>query len=471
MVVQNVGIGTPSEFRTENPLTGEVEQYFSELGDSELTAVLATAQSGFEGWSKRSVAERAAVLERVADVFEQKRGELARLAAKEMGKALGEAAGEVSFCASILRHYATEAERLLAETTLKEGEGFKAVLQTVPLGPVLGIMPWNFPYYQVIRFAAPNLVLGNAVLVKHATTCPQVALAIEAAMSEGDVPDGVYQNLFVTHEQIETVIADPQVCGVSLTGSERAGARVAELAGRHLKKVVLELGGSDAHLYMSADDVAEAARGALRKRMINGGQVCTSNKRILVAQDMYDEFLAELITAAAELTPGDPLAPEASAYYPLSSVAAADRVSDQIQRAVDQGAVLHTGGKRLDRPGAWVEPAVLTGITPEMDAYTEEIFGPVLMIYPIRDADEGVELANSSPYGLSSAVFSTDEDEAVRIAAQLNTGMVNINATDSGGADLPFGGVKRSGFGRELGDLGIYEFANRKLLYMKTASH
>jgi succinate-semialdehyde dehydrogenase/glutarate-semialdehyde dehydrogenase len=470
MVTQDVDKGTPSVFRTENPLTGEVERYFSVLDDSELKTVLATAQAGFEAWSKRSVAERAAVVERVAAVLETRRGELARLAAKEMGKALGQAESEVDFCVSILRYYAAEGERLLADTTLKEGPGFKAVLQTAPLGPVLGIMPWNFPYYQVMRFAAPNLVLGNAVLVKHAVICPQVALAIEVAMSEGGVPDGVYQNLFVTHEQVETVIADPRVCGVSLTGSERAGARVAEIAGRHLKKVVLELGGSDAHMYVSANDVREAARGALRKRMINGGQVCTSNKRILVAQHMYDEFLAELVTAAAELTPGDPLAPEASAYYPLSSVAAADEVAAQIQRAVDQGAALHIGGKRLDRPGAWVEPAVLTGITPEMDAYTEEIFGPVLMVYPIRDADEGVEIANSSPYGLGGAVFATDEAEAVRIAGQLNTGMVNINATDTGGPDLPFGGVKRSGFGRELGDLGIYEFANRKLLSVKTAA-
>ncbi len=448
-------------------MTGEVEKRFDSLSDSEVEAALAQAAAAYAEWSERPLSDRSEVVARAADLFEERTDELAALASREMGKPLNEASGEVAFCASILRHYAAEGERLLADQTLKDEAGMRAVLETRSLGPVLGIMPWNFPFYQVVRFAAPNLVLGNAVLVKHAATCPQSALAIEQVMREAGLPDGVYQNLFVDHRQVEEIIADDRIVGVSLTGSERAGSRVAEVAGRHLKKVVLELGGSDAHMYLSTDDVAQAARGALRKRLVNSGQVCTSNKRILVAERLYDRFVAELVAAVAELTPGDPSSPTPGSYYPLSSEQAADEVARQIERAVEQGAVLRIGGERLDRPGAWVTPAVLTGVTSEMDAYTEEIFGPVLVVYPISDSEQGIELANSSPYGLSGAVFSTDQDEALQVAARIQVGMVHINAADSGGPDLPFGGVKRSGFGRELGDLGIYEFANRRLVSLR----
>ena len=456
-----------SGFRTENPMTGEVEQRFDLLSGAGIETAVARAATAFEEWAQAPLSARTGAVARAADLFEERAEELAAVASREMGKPLDEARGEVGFCVRILRHYAEDAERLLADRTLKDEAGMRAVLETRPLGPVLGIMPWNFPYYQVVRFAAPNLVLGNVVLVKHATTCPQAALAIERVMRDAGVPIGAYQNLFVDHRQIEQILADDRIVGVSLTGSERAGARVAEIAGRHLKKVVLELGGSDAHLYLSATDIGEAARGALRKRLTNGGQVCTSNKRILVAERFFDEFVSELVGAVAALTPGDPAQPSPGSYYPLSSVQAADEVARQVERAVAQGATLHIGGERLDRPGAWIAPAVLTGVTPGMEAYADEIFGPVLVVYAISSADEGVALANSSPYGLSGAVFSTDEGEALRVAARLQTGMVHINATDSGGPDLPFGGVKRSGFGRELGDLGIYEFANRKLVSIR----
>lgn len=453
-------------FRTQNPSTNEVEARYDYLSDQGVEGAISTANSAYRQWSARPTEARISIAHRIASLFKEKKRDLARIITAEMGKSLAEAEAEVQTCADIFRYYANHAPTLAGDQVIKDEGGFKAVLQMRPLGVLLGIMPWNFPFYQVARFAAPNLILGNTLLLKHAETCPQSALTLEALFREAGLPEGVYQNLFVTHDQIETIIGDERLQGVSLTGSERAGAAVAEIAGRNLKKVVLELGGSDAHIYLQAQDVRAAARQAVEKRMFNMGQACTSNKRLLVAEEIYDDFLDESIRAVSELLPGDPAKPTAGTYYPLSSERAAQTLHEQIQRAVAQGATLHVGGGRPDQPGAWVEPTVLSGITPEMDAYTEELFGPVVMVYRVKDAEEAVSIANSSPYGLGGAVFSAVQSEAVRVAQQLESGMVNANVGGSEAADMPFGGVKRSGFGRELGPLGMDEFVNKRLLYI-----
>jgi succinate-semialdehyde dehydrogenase / glutarate-semialdehyde dehydrogenase len=332
---------------------------------------------------------------------------------------------------------------------------------------VLGVMPWNYPYYQVARFAGPNLVVGNTVVLKHAENCPTSALAIDAIMKDAGVPEGVYVNIFATHEQIATMIADPRVRGVSLTGSERAGTVVAETAGRNLKKVVLELGGSDPYIILDTDDVAAAAKTAWVTRMENVGQACNSNKRMIVMDNVYDDFVGALVKRASGMVPREPGDDSPTAYSPMVSRKAAENLLAQVQDAVSKGATLHVGGTLGEGDGAYFAPAVLTGVTPDMRAYKEELFGPVAVVYKISDDDEAVKLANVVDFGLGGAVFSTDEERASRVAEQLEVGMANVNTPAGEGADLPFGGTKRSGFGRELGPLGIDEFVNKRLFYVQ----
>jgi succinate-semialdehyde dehydrogenase / glutarate-semialdehyde dehydrogenase len=332
---------------------------------------------------------------------------------------------------------------------------------------VLGIMPWNYPYYQVARFAAPNLVAGNTVILKHAENCPTSALAIAEIMREAGVPDGVYVNIFATHEQAAAMIADPRLRGVSLTGSERAGTAVAETAGRNLKKVVLELGGSDPYIILDTDDVEEAAKTAWVTRMENVGQACNSNKRMIVMDDIYDDFVAALVNRASKTTPRQPGDDSPKSYSPMVSRKAAENLLAQVQDAVSKGATLHVGGTLGEAGGAYFAPAVLTGVTPDMRAYREELFGPVAVVYKVSNDDEAVKLANVVDYGLGGAVWSTDEARATAVAEQLEVGMANVNTPAGEGADLPFGGTKRSGFGRELGPLGIDEFVNKRLFYVQ----
>lgn len=311
-------------------------------------------------------------------------------------------------------------------------------------------------------------MLGNTVILKHAEICAGSALKIAELMREAGVIDGAYVNVFATHEQVSTMIADPRIQGVSLTGSERAGSAVGEQAGRHLKKAVLELGGSDPYIVLDSDDVATSARRALFSRLSNSGQACTSNKRIIVMDEIYDDFVAELTKLASELTPGDPAEANRSEYAPLSSQAAAEGLMEQIEDARQAGATVHVGGQRPDLPGYYVAPTVLTDVPETARAFSEELFGPVVMIYRVQTEDEAIELANSSNYGLGGSVFSTDEQRAQAVADRLEVGMVHINAFNVGGEDLPFGGVKRSGFGRELGPLGMDEFVNKQLLTVNT---
>jgi len=443
-------------YQVTNPATGEIVETFPYATDAEIEAALAGAQAAYERWRATPITERAAIVQRIADLFAERATELGAIIQVEMGKALPEAEGEAEFCAEIFGYYADLGPMLLADQELPGHPDGR--IESLPVGPLLGVMPWNYPYYQVARFAAPNLVAGNTVLLKHAENCPTSALAIAQLFADAGVPEGVYTNLFATHEQVASMIADKRVRGVSLTGSERAGTAVAETAGRNLKKVVLELGGSDPYIILDTDDVDAAVETAWSTRMANMGQACNSNKRMIVMEDVYDDFVAGLTARAAAIaSPAD--------FSPMVSRKAAEGLAAQVQDAVDQGATLHAGGVLGEN--AWFTPAVLTGVTPQMRAYSEELFGPVAVVYKVGSDDEAVALANAVDFGLGGAVFSTDEQRAIAVADRLEVGMANVNIPAADGfADVPFGGTKRSGFGRELGPLGMGEFVNKRIFYV-----
>jgi succinate-semialdehyde dehydrogenase/glutarate-semialdehyde dehydrogenase len=452
-------------YQVTDPATGEVVQTFPFATDAEVEEALAATSSAFTQWRARPVEERAAIVKRVAELFAERAAELGALITKEMGKRPSQATGEAEFCNDIFSYYADNGPALLADKPLPGYDN--ARVEYLPVGPVLGVMPWNYPYYQVARFAAPNLVAGNTVILKHAENCPTSALAIAGIMKEAGVPEGVYVNLFATHEQVATMIADPRVRGVSLTGSERAGTVVAETAGRNLKKVVLELGGSDPYIILDTNDVEGAAETAWNTRMENVGQACNSNKRMIVMEDVYDGFVGALVKRAAALTPRPAGDDSDEAYSPMVSRKAAENLLAQVKDAVDKGATLHVGGQIVGENGAYFAPAVLTGVTPQMRAYTEELFGPVAVVYKVASDTDAVQLANVVDFGLGGAVWSTDTQRATAVARQLEVGMANVNTPAGEGADLPFGGTKRSGFGRELGPLGIDEFVNKRLFYVE----
>ncbi|TWP32545.1 NAD-dependent succinate-semialdehyde dehydrogenase [Leekyejoonella antrihumi] len=443
-----------SVYAVTDPATGQVIKEYPTATDAEVQAVIASAAAASTGWARStSVADRAALIRRVADLHTERKEALAAIIVREMGKPLPDAIGEVEFSAAIYGYYADNAEKLLADQpiALLDGDG-TALIRRSPFGVLLGIMPWNFPYYQVARFAGPNLCIGNTIILKHAPQCPESAAAIQQVYHDAGFPDGAYTNVYATNDQAATIIADPHVAGVSLTGSERAGAAVAEVAGRNLKKVVLEMGGSDPFILLSTDDLDKVVDQALAARMDNTGQSCNAAKRFIVAESLYKPFL-ERFTAKV-LAHNDGISP-------LSSTAAADRLQDQIDAAVEQGAHLETSGTRHD---AHFPTGVLTDVTPDNDAYHQELFGPVATVYKVADEAEAVRVANDTPYGLGSYLFTTDPDQAARVADQIEAGMVFVNGVLADGAELPFGGVKRSGFGREMGTLGIDEFVNKKLI-------
>ncbi|KHK98685.1 succinate-semialdehyde dehydrogenase [Microbacterium mangrovi] len=445
-----------------NPATGETVKTYEGLTDEGLQAAITAASEAHSGWSKSStVAERAALIRRVGELHNERVDELAAIIVREMGKPLEQAVGEVEFSAAIYEYYADNAEKLLADEKIEllAGEG-SAFVRRSSLGVLLGIMPWNFPYYQVARFAGPNLIIGNTILLKHAEQCPESAAAIQQIFLDAGFPEGAYVNIYASHDQIATVIADPRVQGVSLTGSERAGAAVAEIAGRYLKKVVLELGGSDPFILLSTDDLDATVQAAVVGRFDNNGQACNAAKRFIVADDLYDAFLEKFRAAVDGITFGDPSQPGAE-LGPLSSLKAADILTDQVDRAVAQGATVHSAGTR---DGAWYPATILTDVKPGSDAFHEEFFGPVAQVFRVKNEEEAVALANDTPFGLGSYVFTTDADQALRVADAIEAGMVFVNVVGADGAELPFGGVKRSGSGRELGRFGADEFVNKKMI-------
>ncbi len=452
------------EYQVVNPATGETESRFPLASDADIASAIERATGAYASWSRRPLSERTAAMHRVADLYAERSTELARIISREMGKTTAEATGEVDYVVDIYRYYADHAEQLLADEELPASSGGRAIVRKTAIGPLLGIMPWNYPYYQVARFAGPNLIVGNTILLKHAPQCPESAQEMERIFHEAGVPADAYINLFASNEQVSTIIADPRVRGVSVTGSERAGTAVAAQAGAHLKKVVLELGGSDPYVILDTDDLPTVVQAAVTGRMENGGQACNAGKRFIVADHIYDEFVDQFTDAMAALKTGDPFDPK-SDFGPLVSEAAAQGLMAQVQDAIDKGATVRTGGKRPAGPGAYVEPTVLTDVTPEMRAFREELFGPVAVVYKVGSIDEAVELANDSPFGLGGAVFHTDPAIAREVADRIDTGMVFINEAEGGGAELPFGGTKRSGVGRELGPYGIDEFVNKKLIH------
>ncbi|MFF8605642.1 NAD-dependent succinate-semialdehyde dehydrogenase [Streptomyces sp. NPDC015346] len=452
-----------STYAVTDPSTGETIKDFATFTDAEVTAAIDRADSAYRAWGRASsIAERSALLGRVAELYRERREELARIVVREMGKPITSALGEVDVCVDIFEYYAANAEQFLADEPLELlATPGKAVVRRSAVGALLGVMPWNYPYYQVARFAAPNLMLGNTILLKHASQCPESAAAIAQVFTDAGYPEGAYEMLYATSTQIDAVIADPRVQGVSVTGSEAAGAAVAQTAGRHLKKVVLELGGSDPFIVLSTDDLDATVEYALWARFYeNAGQVCCGAKRYILADDVYEPFMEKFTAALKELRPSDPTRSE-TLLGPVSSVAAAEGLSDQLQRAVDGGATVALGG---GRQGAFFEPTVLVDIDPANEPAREEFFGPFAHVYRVASEAEAIELANDTPYGLGAYVFSTDLEQAMRVADQIDAGMVSVNVLGGEGPELPFGGVKRSGFGRELGRFGVDEFANRKLI-------
>ena len=449
-----------------NPATGETLREYPTATDEGIGEAVASAHSAYSEWSRRvPVADRAALIARVAALHTERREELAEIIVREMGKPVEQALGEVDFAAAIYQYYADNGEAFLADETIDLAEGGgSAFVRRSGLGVLLGIMPWNFPYYQVARFAGPNIVVGNTIVLKHAPQCPESAAAIadifDTATAEVGAHSGVYVNVYATNDQAATIIADPRVQGVSVTGSERAGAAVAEIAGRNLKKVVLELGGSDPFILFSAEDVAGAAQDAVSARIDNNGQSCNAAKRFIVLDEVFDEFQAAFVEAFTASQPADPTSAD-TVLGPLSSQAATDRLQEQLDRAIAQGATVLAKG---ETSGNFFPPAVLTDVTPEMDAYHEEFFGPVAALYRVSSEEEAVTLANDTPFGLGSYVYTTDEEQALRVADQIDAGMVWVNIVLGDAAELPFGGVKRSGSGREMGRFAMEEFVNKKLI-------
>lgn len=455
-----------SSYAVTNPSTGETVREYDTFTDQEVDAAISNTHNAYRDWSRAAPIEaRTALIARVAALHTERREQLAEIIVREMGKPLDQALAEVDFAAAIYQYYADNGAGFLADEPIQLAEGTgSAFIRRAPLGVLLGIMPWNFPYYQVARFAGPNIVAGNTVLLKHAPQCPESAAAIAQIFDDAEAELGaheyVYANIYATNEQIATVIADPRVQGISVTGSERAGAAVAELAGKHLKKVVLELGGSDPFLLLSAEDLDAVVQDAVNARLDNNGQSCNAAKRFIIIDSLYEAFIEKFTQAMTKVQPADPMA-EGTQLGPLSSEAATSRLKEQLERARSQGATVLTSG---EISGNFFPPAVLADVRPEMDAYHEEFFGPVATVYKVSSEEEAVSLANDTPFGLGSYVYTTDQEQALRVADALEAGMVWINLVLGDAAELPFGGVKRSGSGRELGRFAIEEFVNKKMI-------
>ena len=455
-----------SNYRVQNPATGEVVETFPEATNAEIETTVTAAHSTYLTWKDTDIQERASVVRRAAEIFHERKDELARTISVEMGKSYAESVDEVEFAADIIEYYGVHGPSLVTDYQIPSTIPGIARIESLPVGALLGVMPWNFPYYQVARFAAPNLVLGNTIMLKHADICGRSTLLIEEIFLAAGVPAGGYSHLFANHDQIAAMIADSRVQGVSLTGSERAGAIIGAQAGQNLKKAVLELGGIDPMVVLDADDVAAVAREAWEFRTYNAGQVCNSNKRLIVMDDIYDDFVAELVKLGTGLTPGDPLNLGEAEYVPLSSRAAAETLDAQVKKAVAEGARVLIGGELGEGPAAYYAPTVLVDVPRDSESYGEELFGPVATVFKVSSDEEALELANDCALGLGGSVFSSDEGRADRVASRLEVGMTHVNTIAAEAAELPFGGVKRSGFGREMGPIGMGEFVNKRLHFI-----
>jgi len=449
-------------YQSVNPYDGKILKTFEELTDEQLECALETAATCFESWRHTTFTERAAVVAKASAIMRTRIDEFARPVTLEMGKLIDQARGEVMLSADIIDYYAKNAERFLAPEHLRPSSG-EAEVESSPFGVLFGVQPWNFPYYQLARFAAPNLMAGNVVMVKHAGCVPQCAIAFEKLWMEAGAPFGAYTNLLISHDQVNRVIDDPRIKGVALTGSVEAGKSVAGRSGQNLKKSTMELGGSDAFIVLEDADLDKTVKWAVWGKMNNTGQCCVAAKRFIVVEELADRFLGKFQTALAALKPGDPM-DEATTLGPLSTEAALVQLLGQVEGAVAKGANLVMGGKRIDRPGSFMQPTILTDIKPDNPAFREEFFGPVALFFRVKNEDEAVALANDSDFGLGGSVFTKDIARGKRVASRVDTGMMFVNHPTWTRPDLPFGGIKDSGYGRELSSMGIQEFVNKKLV-------
>lgn len=454
-------------YQTINPASNKLVKTWSDHNDQQVEQALKTADDLYHSsWSKGDIQPRLQVLKKMADLIDGRVEELAKTASVEMGKLINQSRGEVQLCAQIARYYAENAERFLAPTRYPSELG-EAWVENHPIGVLVAVEPWNFPFYQLMRVLAPNLAAGNPVLAKHAANVPHCATLFAELVTEAGAPKGAWTNLFISNDQVASLIADDRVQGAALTGSERAGSAVAQQAGKYLKKTTLELGGNDVFVVLDDCDLDKAVKAGVGARLSNCGQVCTAAKRFIVHEKVADAFFEKFTQAFRDVKIGDPL-DESTTLGPLSSSTARDTLVKQVEQAVSKGAKLHIGGKVVAGEGCFYEPTILSGITRDNPAYFEEFFGPVAQVYVVKDDEEVVKLANDSHYGLGGAVFSKDIARARKLASRIETGMVYINSASDTSAELPFGGVKRSGYGRELSDLGIKEFVNQKLVVVSS---
>jgi succinate-semialdehyde dehydrogenase/glutarate-semialdehyde dehydrogenase len=449
-------------YQSVNPYDGKVLKTFNEFSDDQLERALQNAEQGFEHWRRQTFAQRADVLRGAAAILRTRTDEFARLVTLEMGKLIKESRAEVALSADILDYYAQNAEHFLAPKQLHPASG-EATVKHCPLGVLFGIQPWNFPYYQLSRFVAPSLMAGNVVLVKHASNVPQCATAFADLFGEAGAAAGAYTNLLVSKEQIARIIADPRVRGVALTGGEATGTVVARQAGEALKKSTMELGGSDPFIVLEDADLGQAVRWALWGRIHNAGQSCVASKRFIVVEQLADRFLEQFKAALGSLAMGDPMEPSTT-LAPLSSREALAKLQEQVERAVASGARVEMGGKPQEGTGAFMQPTILSHIERGNPAYMEEFFGPVALFFRVADEAAAIRLANDTPFGLGGAVFTSDVERGKRVADKIDSGMVFINHPTWTAPEFPFGGVKRSGYGRELSEIGIHEFVNKKLV-------
>ncbi|WES69085.1 NAD-dependent succinate-semialdehyde dehydrogenase [Superficieibacter sp. HKU1] len=450
-------------YQTINPFTNELIKQYPAHSDADVDVALQKADALYHSdWAKGDIDQRLPVLHKLAYLLDTQNEELAKIASREMGKLIEQSRAEVKLCAQIARYYADRAKAFLAPVKYDSELG-DAWVEHHPIGVLMAVEPWNFPYYQLMRVLAPNLAAGNPIIVKHASIVPHCAETFEHLVREAGAPDGAYTNLFISSDQVAAIIEDDRVQGVALTGSEKAGGIVAAQAAKKLKKATLELGGNDVFVVLDDSDLEKAVKVGVQARLQNAGQVCTAAKRFIIHEKVADAFLSKFTDAFREVKLGDPL-DESTTLGPLSSKDAVETLTKQVDEAVKNGAKVHAGGKPVEHQGNFFEPTILTHITRDNPAYFEEFFGPVAQVYVVKDDDEIVKLANDSHYGLGGAIFSQNIERAKRLASRIETGMVYINSLTDTAAELPFGGVKRSGFGRELSDLGIKEFVNQKLV-------
>ena len=455
-------------FQTINPTNNKVVKSFDAMTDAAVDKAISKASTAYDEWKLTDYQTRAQILYTVSGLLRAKKKELAKMITLEMGKLVSHAEGEIKLSAEIFDYYAKNAEGFLTDKVLNPVHG-KALIRYSSVGALLGIQPWNFPFYQVARFAAPNIMIGNTVLIKHAMNVPQCAIAIEEIFAEAGAPVGLYTTLFISHQQTEKLIGDKRIRGLSLTGSEVAGAIVAAEAGKHIKKSVLELGGSDAFIILEDADIDKTVEWAVVGRINNNGQCCVASKRFIAVESIAAEFLEKFKTKMAALVVGDPME-DTTHLGPLCTEAAAVKIADQVKRAVDGGAKILLGGKRVDREGAYMQATILTDVKPENPVFYEEFFGPVALFFKVKNEEEAIALANDSPFGLGGSVFTQDIERGKRVANQIDTGMVFINHPTWTQADLPFGGTKGSGYGREMAQLGLDEFVNKKLIRISELS-